>query len=192
MASDPPGEVTQLLQELQRGNADAARRLIPLVYEELRRLAGHHMRDERPDHTLQPTALVHEAYLRLADQDRVEWAGRTHFIAVASTAMRRILLDHARRHRAEKRGGGRKTTLVESLAVAASREIDMLALDDALTRLEARDPRQGRIVELRYFGGLSIEETAAALSISPTTVKREWRFARAWLHRELSDGADDA
>lgn len=192
MASDPPGEVTQLLQELQRGNADAARRLIPLVYEELRRLAGHHMRDERPDHTLQPTALVHEAYLRLADQDRVEWAGRTHFIAVASTAMRRILLDHARRHRAEKRGGGRKTTLVESLAVAASREIDMLALDDALTRLEARDPRQGRIVELRYFGGLSIEETAAALSISPTTVKREWRFARAWLHRELSDGAGDA
>lgn len=191
MTVDSKSEVTLLLEQMQAGDPGASGKLVPLVYDELRRLAGHYMREERVDHTLQPTALVHEAYLKLADQRRVQWAGRTHFVAVAATAMRRILLDHARRHKAEKRGGGRKATLEDGLAVTPDEQVDILALDEALTRLEAVDPRQARLVELRFFGGLNIEETAEALDVSPTTIKRDWRFARAWLRRELGDPSDD-
>ena len=185
---DANTDVTGLLERMQGGDERASGQLVPFVYDELRRLAGHYMRGERDDHTLQPTALVHEAYLKLTDQRSVQWAGRTHFVAVAATAMRRILLDHARRHRAEKRGGGRKATLVDKLAIAKEREIDLIALEQALVRLAVIDERKARLVELRFFGGLNIEETAAALDVSPTTVKRDWRFARAWLQREL-DGA---
>jgi len=186
---DPQGEVTRLLVEVRKGHQDAMEQLLPLVYDELRRLAGGYFRRERSDHTLQPTALVHEAYLKLVDQRSVQWENRGHFLGVAATLMRRILLDYARVHKAEKRGGGgQKVMLDEGMAVTELRAVEMISLDQALTKLAAMDPDQGRIVELRFFGGLSVEETAEVMKISPATVKRHWAFAKAWLYREIEKG----
>lgn len=183
-----PGEITRLLEELKGGRHDAAGLLVPMVYGELRRMASRYMRWERPDHTLQPTALVHEAYLRLVGQ-REDWRNRAHFFGVAAQIMRRILVDHARSHHAEKRGGAmRKVTLDEALVYSEEKSGELLVVDAALTRLEQWDPRQGRIVELRFFGGLTVEETAEVLGISPKTVKRDWSMARAWLRGEISKG----
>lgn len=181
------GEVTALLEAWSRGEEEAPERLIELVYGELRAIAGNYFRRERAAVTLQPTGLVHEAYLKLVDQTRVEWRNRGHFFAVASQAMRRILVDHARARAAEKRGAGAAPV---SLGVDIAQEtpvapIDVLALDQALGRLAAADPDQARIVELRFFGGLTLEETAESVGRSLATVKREWRTARAFLHREL-------
>lgn len=185
----PPAEtahdVTRLLVDLQRGADGAADQLVPLVYDELHKLAVHYMRAERGDHTLQPTALVHEAYIRLVDQRNASWQNRSHFFGIAAQAMRRILVDHARRKRAGKREGGDRVTLDESVAEAPQRSVDLIALDDALNKLAALDPRQARVVELRFFGGLDIEQTAESLGISPATVKRDWTFARAFLQREM-------
>lgn len=186
MATPTPGEVTRILQAWGRGDQQAVDRLMPLVYGELRRLAQHYLRRERPDHTLQPTALVHEAYLRLVDQRGVSWQNRAHFFGVAAQAMRRILVDYARRHRAGKRGGGSLKISLADVAVAAKEgSEDLATLDDALNRLAAMDPRQGQIVELRLFGGLTVDETADLLRISAATVKREWTTAKAWLSREI-------
>jgi RNA polymerase sigma-70 factor (ECF subfamily) len=187
----PPEDITQILQEVSGGNREAPARLMPLVYDELRRLADHYLRRERPDHTLQPTALVHEAYLKLIDQTRVDWQNRAHFFGVAAQLMRRILVDHARRHQAEKRGGFRqKLTLDEAVDYSRTRDVDLVKLDDALTALAQFDARQSRVVELRFFGGLTIEETAEALSVSPATVKVDWSMAKAWLRREIGGGDD--
>jgi RNA polymerase sigma-70 factor (ECF subfamily) len=160
--------------------------LIPIVYEELRRLAHRYMRGERVGHTLQTTALVNEAYMRLVDIERIEWRNRGHFFAMAATMMRRVLVDHARERARDKRGGGLVFTTLADHAVTSSPAIDVLALDEALARLADMDPQQARIVELRYFTGLTIEETAEALGISPATVKRDWTWARAWLYQRLS------
>ena len=178
-------DVTRLLFDLQQGKDGAADQLVPLVYSELHDLAVHYMRGERDDHTLQPTALVHEAYMRLVDQRNASWQNRSHFFGIAAQAMRRILVDHARRKRAAKREGGNRVTLDESVAEAPQRSVDLIALDDALNKLAALDPRQARVVELRFFGGLDIEQTAESLGISPATVKRDWTFARAFLQREM-------
>lgn len=178
-------EVTRLLVDLQNGSDGAADQLMRVVYRELHDLAEHFMRRERVDHTLQPTALVHDAYLRLMGQRETSWQNRSHFFGIAAQAMRRILVDHARRARAGKREGGERVTLDESVAESPERSVDLIALDDALNKLAALDPRQARVVELRYFSGLGIEQTAAVLSISPATVKRDWTFARAFLQREL-------
>ncbi|MFL6254689.1 MAG: sigma-70 family RNA polymerase sigma factor [Pyrinomonadaceae bacterium] len=187
-----PEEVTQILQEVSGGDREAPARLMPLVYDELRRLADHYLRQERPDHTLQPTALVHEAYLRLVDQTRVDWQNRAHFFGVAAQLMRRILVDYARRHQTSKRGGLRqKLTLDEAVDYSQTRDVDLVRLDDALTALAQFDARQSRIVELRFFGGLTIEETAEALDISPATVKVDWNMAKAWLRREIGGGDAD-
>jgi RNA polymerase sigma factor (TIGR02999 family) len=179
-------DVTSLLGAVQQGDESAAAQLIPLVYSELRRLAAHQMRSESPDHTLQPTALVHEAFLRLVDQTRITYQNRAHFFALAGQQMRRILVDHARAKRAAKRGSGKKMPLDDAAGIIDKPQVDVLALDEALTQLAEMDPQQSRIVELRFFAGLSIEETAAALDISPATVKRDWSMAKAWLHQELS------
>jgi RNA polymerase sigma factor (TIGR02999 family) len=185
-------DVTQILQEVSGGDKDAPARLMPLVYDELRRLADYYLRQERPDHTLQPTALVHEAYLKLVDQTRVDWQNRAHFFGVAAQLMRRILVDHARRHRASKRGGlQQKMALDEAVDYSQPRDVDLLALDEALNALAQLDERQSRIVELRFFGGLTIEETAEALGVSPATVKVDWSMAKAWLRREIGRGSDD-
>lgn len=180
--------VTQLLQEWSGGSGEALDRLIPIIYEELRGRAAGYLRRERPGHTLQPTALVNEAYLRLADAQDVPWQNRAHFFAIAATVMRRILVEHARKKVASKRGGPDvRLTLDENLAVTDSAEgVDVIALDEALDRLAAIDAQQARVVELRFFSGLSVEETAEALGVSPRTVKRDWSVAKAWLHRELS------
>ncbi len=167
---------------------DARDRLVPLVYAELRRLAQHYMKGERREHTLQPTALVNEVYLKLAEIDRMQWRDRAHFIATAATLMRRVLVDHARSHARDKRGGHLSITAFNDDDVADSgRALDVVALDDALSALAQLDSRQGQVVELRFFGGLSIQETADALDISPATVKREWTMAKAWLHDQLRD-----
>jgi RNA polymerase sigma-70 factor (ECF subfamily) len=180
------GDVTQLLAEVQNGRPDAAPQLIPLVYEELRRLARRQMRRERSDHTLQATALVHEAYFRLVKQPDRTWQNRTHFIRVAAQVMRRMLIDHARARRTAKREGGlHRVPLEEPLLMTEEQSDELLALNEALERLAQFDERQSRIVELRFFGGLTVEETAEALDISPKTVKRDWSVARAWLHREV-------
>jgi RNA polymerase sigma factor (TIGR02999 family) len=177
--------VTVLLARWSVGESAAREELVPLVYDELRRIARHCLFGQRPDHTLQSAALVHEAYLRLTGES-VHWENRVHFFAVAAQLMRRILVDHARRKGAAKRGGDRVTmTLDEQLAPAKQRELDVVALDDALNELSRMNPEHGRIVELRFFAGLSIEETAQAMGISPATVKRDWAVARAWLYREL-------
>jgi RNA polymerase sigma-70 factor (ECF subfamily) len=184
---NPPedkGEITDLLQALEAGSPEAVDRLIPLVYSELRVLASGYLRAERGDHTLQTTGLVHEAYLKLVDQRRTSWKNRKHFFGIAAQAMRRILVDYARRRRSAKRDAGRPITLDEELAGTRD-EGDILGVDEALGRLAALDERQARIVELRYFAGLSIEETAEALEVSPATVKRDWLLARAWLQLEL-------
>jgi RNA polymerase sigma factor (TIGR02999 family) len=185
VSANEPGDVTRLLQALAVGDA-AAPEVLPLVYDELRRLAAHDLRRERRDHTLQPTALVHEAYLRLAAQDRVQWRNRAHFVGVAAQLMRRVLVDHARATHARKRGGHDTRVPIDDVDPGADGpSADIFALDEALTRLAALDPRQARIVELRYFGGLTVEESADLLSLSPATIKREWQMARAWIHREL-------
>lgn len=185
-------QVTQILGQLVSGDDSAASRLLPLVYEELRGLAGHLMGGERPDHTLQPTALVHEAYIRLVGAGQTEWKGRKHFLAVASRAMRRLLINHARDRRAAKRGGGdwAKVTLDDALAVAEKRVFDILVLDDALEQLAKLNERQARLVELRFFGGLTLEEAADVLEVGPTTAKGDWAIARAWLARELGGSAE--
>ena len=182
----PAQSVTELLALWRQGDSEAQRRLIALVYEDLRRRAAGYLRRERAGHTLQPTALVHEAYLRLLEQDRVVWQNRAHFLAIAASMMRRVLMDHGRRQKARKRGGsGTRVTLDEAFSPVAPRGLDLLALDEALTDLAALDEQQARIVELRAFGGLSVEETAEALGISLATVKRHWAFARAWLQHRL-------
>jgi RNA polymerase sigma factor (TIGR02999 family) len=179
-------DVTQLLLKWNSGDQAALDQLIPLVYDELRRLADRYLRRERRDHTLQTTALVHEAYLRLVDQ-KVEWKNRSQFFAIAAQLMRRILVDHARSHGAAKRGSGeRKLSLDDIVIRFEERAADLVALDDALTGLASIDPQQSRIVELRFFGGLTVEETADVLDISPATVKREWNMAKAWLYRQLT------
>lgn len=169
------------------GDQAALDKLIPVVYQEMRRLAHHYMRQERAGHTLQTTALVNEAYMRLADYKRMRWQNRAHFFAVAALVMRRILVEHARGRDYAKRGGGtERVALDEAAFVSEGRSAEVIAVDDALKELEAWDARKGRIVELRFFGGLSIDETAEVLKISPTTVQREWRSAKAWLHRAIS------
>lgn len=186
--SKPDADVTALLSEWGSKN-DVEDLLFPLVYNELRKIARAHLRRERADHTLQPTALVNEAYLRLVDQERVQWQGRAHFFGIASQMMRRILVDHARRKNAARRGAGaHKVTLDEAMLAGERRSVDLVALDDALQRLAELDPGQGRLVELRFFGGLTIEETAEVMEVSPATIKREWFTARAWLFRELQQG----
>lgn len=180
-------DVTILLDNWSKGDQNALDQLTPVVYDELRRLAASYMRRERQDHTLQSTALVNEAYLKLVDQKNVVWQNRAHFFGIAAQMIRRILVDHARAHKAEKRGGGAGVlSLDEAIGVPEKRDIEILSLNDALTRLSELDPQQGRIVELRFFTGLSIEETAEVVGVSPATVKREWAAARAWLFREIS------
>jgi RNA polymerase sigma factor (TIGR02999 family) len=182
--------VTQLLLAWGQGDQAALQQLIPLVYAELRRLAKRHLRQERAGHILQTTALVHEAYLRLIDWQQVEWQNRAHFLGVAAQLMRRILVDDARRRRALKRGAeGIQVSLTEAAEVAEERSVDLLALEEALQSLAELDARKSRIVELRFFGGLSVEETAEVMKISPRTVRREWSLAQAWLHRELRPGS---
>jgi RNA polymerase sigma factor (TIGR02999 family) len=185
----PPANVTQLLQAWGSGDREAIDKLFPAVYEELRRQARRHLRAERANHTLQATALVNEAYIKLVDQRQAQWQNRAHFFGIAAQAMRRILVDHARGRRAAKRGGSAvQVSLEVAQDVAEASNVDLMDLDQALTRLSALDPQQARIVELRYFSGMSIEETAGALGISPATVKRDWSMARAWLRRELEGG----
>jgi len=178
-------EVTILLAEMAKGNHEAASKLVPIVYSEMRRLATRYMRHERTDHTLQATALVHETYLKLVEQ-RARWSSRAEFFGVAAQVMRHILIDHARGHLREKRGGGKAAVpLDEVLVFSPEKSSALLAIDEALQRLAQLDPRQSKIVELRFFGGLTIEETAKVLGISPITVKRDWSHARAWLYGEL-------
>ena len=186
------GDVTRLLLEIRRGNSRAESALIPLIYNELRHLAAHYMRRERPDHTLQATALVHEAYLRLANQRDVTWQNRAHFFAVAGSLMRRILVDHARVHRRSKRGGTQhKISLEDVLLFSEAQSEELIELDSALSLLAKELPRQSQIVELRFFGGLSVEEIAEVLKVSPKTVKRDWSVARAWLYREIRKGEEE-
>lgn len=186
-----PEDVTALLVRASEGDSRAADELLPLVYGKLRALAAELMQRERVDHTLQPTALVHEAYLKLVDQTRARWEDRAHFFSVAAQALRRILVDHARGHARAKRGGMRtKVQFDESLIAAYEQTIDLLSLDDALHRLAEQDAQRARVVALRFFGGLTIEEAAAVLEVSTRTVERQWRYARAWLYRELADGQE--
>jgi RNA polymerase sigma factor (TIGR02999 family) len=182
-----PKEITQLLLSWSKGDEAALDQLIPLVYPELRKLARRYMRRESPEHTLQTSALINEAYLRLVDQQAVEWQDRAHFFAVAAQVMRHILIDHARSHLYGKRGAGAQHVPLDQVAVVSQeRATELVALDDALTILAKIDERKAKIVELRFFGGLSVGETAEAMKLSPATVMREWRTAKAWLHREIS------
>jgi RNA polymerase sigma-70 factor, ECF subfamily len=182
-----PQEVTQLLVDWSNGNQAALDRLMPLVYTELRQLARRYMRRERSGHTMQTTALIHEAYLRLVDQNQVRWQNQAHFFGIAARLMRHILIEHARRHARAKRGGGAgKISLDETAIVSQARAAELLALDDALEQLAAIDQRKSRVVELRFFGGLSVEEAAEVLNVAPNTVLRDWRMAKAWLRREIS------
>jgi RNA polymerase sigma factor (TIGR02999 family) len=184
--SDSTGDVTRLLGQLRAGDEQARADLFRVIYGELHKLAASYMRRERRGHTLQTTALVNEAYIRLIGQHDVEWQSRSHFFGVAARVMRRVLLDCARRRQAAKRGGAHEQIRVEDSLLLSESQLDtVVAVDEALTRLEKVDPRQGRVVELRFFGGLDVEETAAVLGISAATVKREWHFAKAWLQREL-------
>ena len=181
-----PAEVTQLLVDWSQGNQEARDQLMPVVYDELRHLAHYYLSRERPQHTLQATELVHEAYLQLVDQRNVQWQNRAHFFGIAAQLMRRILAEYARSRVAAKRGGGEpRLSLDEDAGWFAERGVDLVAVDEALTRLASIDPQQSRLVELRFFGGLTVEETAEVLGVSPRTVKREWRTAKAWLGREL-------
>ena len=187
MPPPPPSRITQLLVRWREGDRRALDDLLPLVYNELHRLAAQYMRGERPDHTLQTSALVNEAYLRLAGYEDIQWQNRAHFFAIAAQAMRRILVDHARRRDNQKRGGGAQTVeLDEALIVSDERTAEVVALDDALKSLDQIDPRKSQLVELRFFGGLSIEETAEVLQVSPGTVMRDWTLAKAWLRREIT------
>ncbi|HEU4835763.1 MAG TPA: sigma-70 family RNA polymerase sigma factor [Pyrinomonadaceae bacterium] len=192
MPTLPPPEVTQLLADWGKGDRSALDNLFPLVHSELRRIAQRQMSQERPGHTLQATALVNEAYLKLAGQQGFDWQNRAHFFAVCAQVMRHILIDHARAHARDKRGGGVvKVSLNDALVVAEDQAAHFIALDDALQALERLDPQKGKIVELRYFGGLSIEEAAEVLHVSPRTVRREWQRAKAWLYRMMTEGIDD-
>ena len=183
-----PHNVTQLLLGWSHGDKEALDKLVPLVYDELRRQASRYLRRERAGHTLQTTALIHEAYVRLVDQRNVHWQNRAHFFGIAAQLMRRILVDHARGKKRDKRGGSDvRVSLGEAMAVAKAQELDIVALDEALDRLAQIDEQQSRIVELRFFSGLSVPETAEVLGISPATVKRDWSMAKAWLHREISN-----
>ena len=183
----PSGSVTELLAKAGSGDTSALANVFPLIYEELHRLAQQQLRREPDGHTLSPTALVHEAYMRLIDYSRMEWTGRAHFMAVASTAMRRILVDHARSHRSIKRGGALRRVPIESVDLATDDRAELLiAVDDALSKLKEIDPRQARVVECRFFGGMTEEETAEALGIGLRTAKRDWAKAKMWLHREIA------
>jgi RNA polymerase sigma factor (TIGR02999 family) len=188
MDAGPSPTVTQLLVSWNNGDRAALQQLMPVVYSELKRLARWHLARER-GHTLQPTALIHEAYIKLIDQRAVDWQNRAHFFAITAQLMRRIVMKRARRRRAAKRGGGAVDVSIDDATILSDeRGADLIALDDALMRLATMDPRQGRIVELRFFGGLSVEETGEVLGISAGTVKREWRTAKAWLHKEVAGG----
>ena len=189
----PATGVTELLIDWSNGDEQALDRLMPLVYSELKSIARRHLRREEARHTLQSTALVHEAYLRLVDQNRVRWQNRAHFFAVAGQLIRRILVDHARRRRAAKRGGAAQSlTLDQAVAGTGGRNVDLLALDEALTNLSELDAQQARVVELRYFAGLTVAESAEALGVSPATVQRDWTTARAWLFRQLNTPGNPA
>ena len=192
MPTMSPQEVTQLLADWGKGDRSALDKLFPLVQSELRRIAQRQMSHERPGHTLQATALVNEAYLKLAGQQGFDWQNRAHFFAVSAQVMRHILIDHARAHARDKRGGGAvKVSLNDALVVAEDQAAHFIALDDALRVLERLDPQKGKIVELRYFGGLSIDEAAEVMNVSPRTVRREWQRARAWLYRMMTEGIED-
>lgn len=184
--STEPREVTQLLAKLSAGESEASSRLIQLVYGELRAMAHGCMRRERPGHTLQATGLVHEAYLRLAGQD-IQWQNRAHFFGIAARVMRRVLLDYAREHRAKKRSGGKQVTLEDRLIVSQERLEDILILDECIEKLAAIDPQQSRLIEFRFYAGMSVEETSEVMGISTATVKREWSYAKAWLAREMNE-----
>jgi RNA polymerase sigma factor (TIGR02999 family) len=186
---EPSQPISELLAQWQAGDEEAFRTLVPLLYKELRRLAHYHLQRERPDHTLQSTALVHEAYLRLIRQEPVHFENRAHFLAVSAQLMRQILVEHARRRAAAKRDGGYRVTLDGAELSLQQRTLDLTDLDDALKDLARLDPQQSQIVELRFFGGLTIEETAQALEISPATVKRDWATARLWLHHQMKGQA---
>ncbi len=180
-------DVAESLNQMANGRESEAERLMPLVYDQMRALAGSMLNQEIPGHTLQPTALVNEAYLKLADQNRVSWKGKTHFFAIGAKVMRRILVDHARGRKRQKRGGGmRRISLEDDLRVSSRNDEDVLAVEDALTKLATLDPRQSKIIELRFFGGLTVEEVAEVLQVSKRTVESDWTMARAWLRRELS------
>ncbi len=191
MSTPSPKDVTQLLIAWGDGDEAALDALMPLVYEELRRVAGRQLRRESPGHTLQTSALVSEAYLRLVDQRRVQWQNRAHFFGVAARLMRRILVDHARGHARTKRGGGAVRVSLSEAASGARQAAELVALDDALTGLAEVDPRKSRIIEMKFFGGLTTEEVAEALGVAPRTVEREWRKARAWLRRAIDGGETD-
>lgn len=196
MEQESAGEVTKLLQGWRGGNRNALDALVPIVYKELHRVAHFQLRQERPDHTLQSSALVNEAYVRLVGMNSPKWESRSHFFAIAAQLMRQILVDYARRHRAEKRGGGVGTISLEdsavfSQAIEKERDVDVIALDDALTSLAEIDPRKAEVVELRFFAGLNFEETADVLKVSAITVRRDWSTARAWLHRAMSRASLD-
>ena len=187
MEHEPRSEVTQLLQVWRGGDRDALDALLPLVYKELRRVAHFQLRNERPNHTLQSAALVHEAYFRLVGMSPLQWESRTHFFAIAAQLMRQILVDYARRHGAAKRGASvPKLSLEDATMMSRRKDVDVVALDDALVGLAKIDPRQSRVVELRFFAGLSLEQISEVLEIAPATVQRDWTAARAWLHREMS------
>jgi RNA polymerase sigma factor (TIGR02999 family) len=187
----PIGEVSGLLRAWGGGDRGALDRLTPIVYEELRRLASHYMRGERPGHSLQATALVNEAYVRLVDYKGMQWQNRAHFFAVSAQLMRRILVDHARRHNLKRGGGVQHVSLDETAIVGGDRAPDLVALDDALHAMARLDPRKVQVVEMRFFGGLSVEETAEVLKVSSVTVMRDWSTAKAWLYRELAGGSTD-
>lgn len=194
MGHESSGEITQLLQGWRGGDRKALDALLPIVYKELRRLAHFQMRQERPDHTLQSSALVHEAYLRLLGENTPQWESRSHFFAIAAQLMRQILVDYARRRGAGKRGGGAVTLSLEDAEVLApgkEKDLDVVALDDALKALAQIDARKAQVVELRFFGGLNFDQTAEVLGVSAVTVARDWSTARAWLHREMSHGTSD-
>ena len=192
MPTPSPQEVTQLLADWGKGDRSALDKLFPLVHSELRRIAQRQMSQERPGHTLQATALVNEAYLKLAGQQGFDWQNRAHFFADCAQVMRHILIDHARAHARDKRGGGAvKVSLNDALVVAEDQVAHFIALDEALRVLERLDPQKGKIVELRYFGGLSVEEAAEVMNVSPRTVRREWQRARAWLYRMMTEGIED-
>jgi RNA polymerase sigma factor (TIGR02999 family) len=183
---DSPTDVSQLLQAWSEGDPSALDRLVPIVYNELRRLAGRYMRSEAKDHSLQTTALVNEAYLRLVGYNRMQWQNRTHFFAVSAQLMRRILIEHARRHNLKRGGAAQRVSLEEAHTIGNARAAEMVALDDALNELARLDERKVQVVEMRFFGGLSVEEVATVLKISPVTVIRDWNTAKAWLYREMA------
>ena len=191
MKTVPEADVCTLLRAWSDGDQSALDKLAPIVYDELRRLAGHYLSRERTGHSLQATALVNEAYLRLVDYKRMRWENRAHFFAVSAQLMRRILVDHARRHNLKRGGGVQHIALEDTAVVGGGRAENLVVLDDAMQALARIDPRKAHVVELRFFGGLSVEETAEVLKVSPVTVMRDWNTARAWLHREICGGASD-